>query len=131
MVLSSLWCLPLESVGNIQLFLDVATLAKANVAAMAFLQVDVQAYVYKVLSTMPRHLRVEPVPQWQNPALLASVSRPIAFARNCKLLWWQVLQPLQSIDGRLVAYPALPAAIETNPVRVLVLGVHSSKFNHC
>ena len=131
MVLSSLWCLPLESVGNIQLFLDVATLAKANVAAMAFLQVDVQAYVYKVLSTMPRHLRVEPVPQWQNPALLASVSRPIAFARNCKMLWRQVLQPLQSIDGRLVAYPALPAAIETNPVRVLVLGVHSSKFNHC
>lgn len=69
-MLLSFWRLPLESVAHIQL-LDVATLAKANVAAMAFLQPDVQTHVYELLAKMPHHLTQ--LPRWQNPALLASV----------------------------------------------------------
>ena len=46
---------------------------------------------------------------------------------DCKMLWRQVLQPLQRIGG---AYLALPATIETNPVFEIWGLCRSSTFNH-
>ena len=113
--------LPREAAALVQLFLDVATLAKANVAATTFLHAEAQAHVYELLTKTPEVLRVAQLPVWQNPALVASPRRrPIVFARNCKLLWRQALQPLQRLGGHHVACPGM---IEQNHVQVQILGV--------
>lgn len=68
---------------------------------------------------MPRNLRVAQLPLWQNLALVALPRRrPIAFARNWKTLWRQVMP--QRLRGRHVACPGM---IEQHH-QAQILGTH-------